>query len=88
MGKDNLHGWECQYTFIMFFSMTGLAMLDGCMYAVGGWDGSCRLDSVEQYNVVTNTWSFVSCMKMALTSPAVAALDGQLYVTGTLRSCV
>ncbi len=31
-------------------------MLDGYVYAVGGWDGRSRLDSVERYDPGTNTW--------------------------------
>lgn len=57
-------------------------MLDGCVYAVGGWEGSYRLDSVERYDPSTNTWSLIEPMKMAVTSPAVIAHEGMLYVTG------
>lgn len=70
------------YVFRSMFYYSGLAMLDGYMYAVGGWDGTMRLDTIEQYNLYTNAWCFVSNMKMALTSPAVAAVDGCLFVTG------
>lgn len=69
----------CIHEYVLY---SGLAMLDGYMYAVGGWDGSMRLDTVEQYNLYTNAWCLVSNMKMALTSPAVAAVDGCLFVTG------
>lgn len=61
---------------------TGLVMLDGFVYAVGGWEGRSRLDSVECYNPHTNSWQFTESVKMAVTSPAVVALDGLLYVTG------
>ncbi len=57
-------------------------MLDGYVFAVGGWEGRSRLDSVECYNPQTNTWQFMESVKMAVTSPAVVALDGLLYVTG------
>ncbi|XP_078096673.1 LOW QUALITY PROTEIN: kelch-like protein 24 [Mustelus asterias] len=63
-------------------SELGLAMLDGFVFAVGGWEGSSRLDSVECYNPHTNTWHFLESMKMAVTSPAVVALHGLLYVAG------
>ncbi|XP_039631374.1 kelch-like protein 3 [Polypterus senegalus] len=63
-------------------SELGLAMLDGFVFAVGGWEGHSRLDSVECYNPHINMWHFVESMKMAVTSPAVVALDGLLYVTG------
>lgn len=60
-------------------------MLDGFVYAVGGWEGRSRLDSVECYNPHTNSWQFTESFKMAVTSPAVVALDGLLYVTGRTR---
>ncbi|XP_003964679.2 kelch-like protein 20 [Takifugu rubripes] len=63
-------------------SELGLVMLDGFVYAVGGWEGRSRLDSVECYNPHTNLWQFTESYKMAVTSPAVVALDGLLYVTG------
>lgn len=65
-----------------FCSTAGMAMLDGHVFAIGGWDGSSRLDSVERYNPVLNTWEFIPPMKIALTSPAVVALRGLLFVTG------
>ncbi len=54
----------------------GLAMLDGFVYAVGGWEGSSRLDSVERYDPETNTWTYAPNLKMAVTSPAVVAHEG------------
>lgn len=73
-------------TLLSLFSLhrllTGLVMLDGFVYAVGGWEGRSRLDSVECYNPHTNSWQFTESVKMAVTSPAVVALDGLLYVTG------
>lgn len=60
-------------------------MLDGYLFAVGGWEGRSRLASVECYNPHTNAWQFMQPVKMAVTSPAVVALDGHLYVTGTKR---
>jgi hypothetical protein len=41
---------------LMTRSELGLVMLDGYVYAVGGWDGRSRLDSVERYDPGTNTW--------------------------------
>ena len=62
-----------------FFSL-GLAMLDGYVYAVGGWEGTSRLDSVERYNPDTNSWTSVESLKIAVTSPAVAACHGNKIV--------
>ena len=57
-------------------------MLDGFLFAMGGWEGRSRLDSMECYNPHNNTWQFMQSVKLGVTSPAVAALDGFLYVTG------
>ena len=59
--------------------LLGLAMLDGHVFAVGGWEGSSRLDSVERYDPETNTWSPVASLKMAVTSPAVVAHEGKVF---------
>ena len=32
-------------------STLGVAVLDGCLYAVGGFDGTNGLDTVEKYNL-------------------------------------
>ncbi|XP_046398466.1 kelch-like protein diablo isoform X2 [Ischnura elegans] len=63
-------------------SELGLAMLDGCVFAVGGWDGTFGLDSVERYDPWRNQWYPVAPMPYALTSPAVVSHHGLLYVTG------
>ena len=58
-------------------SFSGLALLDGYIYAIGGWEGSARLDTVERYEIESNSWSFVANMRMAVTSPAVVAHEGE-----------
>ena len=59
------------------FQFVGLALLDGFVYAVGGWEGTSRLDSVERYNPETNTWSSIPNLRMAVTSPAVITNEGK-----------
>ncbi|CAG0879520.1 unnamed protein product, partial [Darwinula stevensoni] len=63
-------------------SELGLVMVDGMVYAVGGWEGSTRLETAECYDPATNTWSFIAPMKLAVTSPAVVSHNGYLYVAG------
>ncbi|KAG8225215.1 hypothetical protein J437_LFUL012690 [Ladona fulva] len=63
-------------------SELGLAMLDGSIFAVGGWDGSFGLDSVERYDPSRNQWFPVAAMPHPLASPAVVAHHGLLYVIG------
>ena len=56
-------------------------MLDGFVYAVGGWEGSSRLDSVERYNSESNTWHSIPNLRMAVTSPAVVTHEGNLMIS-------
>ena len=54
----------------------------GNMYAVGGCDESnFRLNSVEQYNPATDTWTFIAPMTTSRSSPCVLACRA-LYVIG------
>ena len=41
----------------------GAAVLNGKIVAVGGFDGVEQLSSVEQYNVETNSWTYMAQMK-------------------------
>jgi len=38
--------------------------MDGCLYVVGGWDGSRELNSGEMYNPDLDTWSNLPNMKV------------------------
>ncbi|GFQ65929.1 kelch-like protein 24 [Trichonephila clavata] len=74
--------WHEMASMMVERSELGLAVLDGFIYAIGGWDGLSRLNSVEKYNPFNNTWEYVAPMKISLTSPAVVGHAGHLYVTG------
>lgn len=77
-----LNAWHEMAGMNVCRSELGLVMMDGCVYAVGGWEGKSRLDSVERYDPELNSWSFIPPLKMAVTSPAVVAYRGSLFVTG------
>ena len=48
----------------------------------GGWTGAERLDSVERYDPLLNSWKYCSAMQIAVSSPGVCNLNGLLYVIG------
>ena len=58
------------------------AALGENIYAVGGMEGSNRLQTVEKLSPYTSTWTRVADMNVARSRPGVAALDGRLYVVG------
>ena len=59
------------------------AVLDGKLYAVGGFnDDDGYLSSVERYDPALNAWEAVAPMATARYAHAVAVLDGKLYAVG------
>ncbi|XP_066444393.1 kelch-like protein 35 [Eleutherodactylus coqui] len=59
-----------------------MSVLNGEIYAVGGFDGLKRMSTVERYNAFTNTWSPVTPMLEAVSSAAVVSCMNKLYVIG------
>ena len=46
------------------FAYSGVGVLDGLLYAVGGHDGPLVRKSVERYNPETDSWTQVAEMHM------------------------
>ncbi|ELW47181.1 Kelch-like protein 3 [Tupaia chinensis] len=65
-------------------SSVGVGVVEGKLYAVGGYDGASRqcLSTVEQYNPATNEWIYVADMSTRRSGAGVGVLSGQLYATG------
>ncbi|XP_054432156.1 kelch-like protein 35 [Pteronotus mesoamericanus] len=59
-----------------------MAVLQGQLFAVGGFDGLQRLHSVERYDPFSNTWAAAAPLPEAVSSAAVVASAGRLYVIG------
>ena len=59
-----------------------VAVLDGKLYAVGGFGNGDYLNSVERYDPATNAWEAVAPMASARGDHGVAVLDGKLYAVG------
>ncbi|EGW06996.1 Kelch-like protein 3 [Cricetulus griseus] len=65
-------------------SSVGVGVVEGKLYAVGGYDGASRqcLSTVEQYNPATNEWIYVADMSTRRSGAGVCAVNGLLYVVG------
>ena len=65
-------------------SSVGLAVLNGFLYAVGGYDGVARqcLNSVERYDSEADEWSPVEPMTQRRSGAAVAVLENMVYAIG------
>uniref|UniRef100_H0XLW3 Kelch like family member 35 n=1 Tax=Otolemur garnettii TaxID=30611 RepID=H0XLW3_OTOGA len=59
-----------------------MAVVQGQLFAVGGFDGLQRLRSVERYDPFSNTWAAAAPLLEAVSSAAVAPCAGRIYVIG------
>ncbi|XP_057707437.1 kelch-like protein 6 [Corythoichthys intestinalis] len=59
-----------------------MAIQGGRVYALGGFDGVRRLDSVEAYDPFHNRWTQVAPLAMGVSSFAAASFDKWIYVIG------
>ena len=56
--------------------------LNGCLYAVGGYDSGQWLCEVERFDPLTNQWTLIAPMHHSRTGVAVTALRGEVYAIG------
>ena len=59
-----------------------VGVVNGIIYAIGGYDGSAHLNTVECFDPMTNAWKPVASMASRRSSAGVAVLNDMLYVVG------
>ncbi|XP_054927573.1 kelch-like protein 10 [Dermacentor andersoni] len=56
--------------------------VQGQIYAMGGFDGHRRTNTVERYDVETNQWSMVASMNDVRSDASAAVAAGRIYIVG------
>ncbi|KAG9467960.1 hypothetical protein GDO78_013959 [Eleutherodactylus coqui] len=74
--------WEKCQPMTTARSRVGVAVVNGLLYAIGGYDGQSRLSTVEVYNPETDSWTKVGSMNSKRSAMGTVVLDGQIYVCG------
>jgi hypothetical protein len=76
--------WGVRAPLLIARTSHGLAAApNGKLYAVGGYDGTNFLNSVEEYDPATDSWTTKAPMKYRRVGPGVAvAQNGKLYAAG------
>ncbi|KAH8330994.1 hypothetical protein KR067_009993 [Drosophila pandora] len=74
--------WKMGEQMSMMRSRVGVAVLEGKLYAFGGFNGTERLSTVEVYDPRKNKWSQGCAMLCKRSAVGVAALDDCIYVCG------
>jgi len=78
-----VNAWEAVAPMEVSRRLIDVAVLDGKLYAVGGYnEGDQTLSSVERYDPAANAWEEVAPMAEGRDTHAVAVLDGKLYAVG------
>ena len=57
-------------------------MVNGLVYAVGGFNGSLRVRTVDVYDPVKDSWSSVASMEARRSTLGAAVLNGCIYAIG------
>ena len=73
--------WETMEPMPTARSGLGVAVVDGKIYAIGGYNGS-RLDINEMYDPETDTWVTKTPMLTARSSFGIAVVQNRIYVIG------
>ena len=58
------------------------SVVNGKIYAIGGWTGGSALPSVEEYDPATDTWTRKVSMPTARAVLATSLVDGRIYAIG------
>ncbi|XP_052805467.1 kelch-like protein 18 isoform X2 [Mya arenaria] len=74
--------WSVAEAMSTMRSRVGVAVLNGQLYAIGGYDGQDRLSTVEVFDQSTKRWKKVAAMNCKRSALGAAALNRRLYVLG------
>jgi kelch-like protein 2/3 len=59
-----------------------VAVINGLVYAVGGFNGSLRVRTVDVYDSVKDMWTSCPSMEARRSTLGVAVLHGNIYAVG------
>lgn len=68
--------------FTCICSSGGVAVIGGLVYAVGGFNGSLRVRTVDVYEPLKDAWSSIASMEARRSTLGAAVLNGYIYAVG------
>ena len=63
-------------------TLSAIAVVDGIIYVIGGWNDPWVLSTVEAYDPAADRWTRKADMPTARYQLAACAIDGRIYVSG------
>ena len=64
------------------YYLTGVAVISGLVYAVGGFNGSLRVRTVDVYDPIKDIWTSIASMEARRSTLGAAVLNGLIYAVG------
>ena len=62
--------------------LSGVCSVDQFIYAVGGYDGTSQLSSMERYDVGSDQWTAITPMNCPRSALSVSVVDSRIYAIG------
>lgn len=62
-----------------------VAESNGFIYALGGFDGTHRLNTCERYDPSTNQWTLIASMNVARSDAHACTIEDKIYITGIIK---
>lgn len=72
----------CDCVSVSCVAALGVVYVNGYVYAVGGFNGSLRVRTVDCYDPMMDRWTSVSSMQDRRSTLGAAVLNGLLYAVG------
>ena len=60
----------------------GVCSLEQFIYAVGGYDGTSQLSSMERYDVGLDQWTAITSMNCPRSALSVSVVENRIYAIG------
>ena len=73
---------NCPHCPLPLLLVVGVATIDQHVFAVGGYDSTFQLPTVERYDTDTNQWEFIAPMNRPRSALSVAVVANKLYALG------
>ncbi len=80
--EKNTNVWEIKAPMSTARSSFQTVVLNGKIYAIGGYDGNAYTNTVEVYDQATNKWKFLSPMLVPRSNFQVGVIDNKIYTIG------
>ncbi|MGN7413413.1 Kelch repeat-containing protein [Paenibacillus sp. SAF-068] len=71
--------WETVSGLTIARSWSGVAILDGMIYVIGGADNSKILSTVERYDIKNDKWTTLKNFPLALNAMSATTVNGKIY---------